>query len=496
MKIIDRYILSLYLTRLLSVFFILMFIFIIQTFWLFIDEFAGKGIDVEVILKFLAFYSPKLYPLVMPLSVLLASIMTYGALAENYEFAAMKSTGISLQRALRSLIVFHFFLGIGSFYFSNHVIPLGEFKYFNLRRNLAKLKPALAITEGIFNEIGEMNIKVTRKYGEDNRFLDDVIIHEKSQDNKNRVVIKAKRGELKSASIGQELQLILFDGNRYEEIYSARAQELRKLKHAKVSFKEYVLNIDLSQFNNVDLEEEKYTSTYRMQKVDELNNSIDSLETRFRREKVVYAKNFVTTGLTNNLKKVNRVDFVRSPDSVFLQYRNPLKILGDSIYNKHAQVVRQAKISLEGMNRNLASKKRLFFTNQKRINLHKNSLHEKYTLGFSILLLFLIGASLGAIIRKGGLGLPMVLAILIFLTFHYIGLFGKNASEDSSISPLLGSWLSTFVIAPFALYFTHRASLDKGIINFDGIIVFFESQFSSVKNIIFAIRNKLWKKKH
>lgn len=496
MKIIDRYILSLYLTRLLSVFFILMFIFIIQTFWLFIDEFAGKGIDAEVVFKFLAFYSPKLYPLVMPLSVLLASIMTYGALAENYEFAAMKSTGISLQRALLSLLIFHFFLGIGSYYFANHVIPLGEFKYFNLRRNLAKLKPALAITEGIFNEIGEMNIKVSRKYGEDNRFLEDVIIHEKSPDNKNRVVIKAKRGELKSASIGQELQLILFDGNRYEEIYSSKAVELRKLKHAKVAFKEYILNIDLSQFNNVDLEEEKYTSTYRMQKVDELNHSIDSLETRFRKERVAYARNFVTTSLSNNLEKVDREVFEPSPDSIFNQFNNPIKILGDSIYNKHAQVVRQAKISLEGMKRNLEAKKRLFFTNQKRINLHKNSLHEKYTLGVSILLLFLVGASLGAIIRKGGLGLPMVLAILIFLTFHYIGLFGKNASEDSSISPLLGSWLSTLIIAPFALYFTQRASSDKGIVNFDAVIVFFESQISSIKNVIFTGRKKLWKKKH
>ncbi len=252
-KIIDRYILTSYLARLASVFIILMFIFIIQTFWLFIDEFAGKGLDAEIILKFLTYYTPKLYPLVMPLSVLLASIMTYGTFAENYEFAAMKSNGISLQRALLGLTIFHFFLGIGSYYFSNHVIPYGEFKYFNLRRNLAKLKPALAITEGIFNEIGEMNIKVTEKYGENNRFLKDVIIHEKSSDNKNRIVIKAKRGELKSASIDQELQLVLFDGNRYEELYTNKAQERKKIKHAKVSFKEYVLNIDLSQFNNVDL---------------------------------------------------------------------------------------------------------------------------------------------------------------------------------------------------------------------------------------------------
>ena len=223
-----------------------------------------------------------------------------------------------------------------------------------------------------------------------------------------------------------------------------------------------------------------------MQKVDELNHSIDSLETRFRKERVAYARNFVTTSLSNNLEKVDREVFEPSQIPIFNQFNNPIKILGDSIYNKHAQVVRQAKISLEGMKRNLEAKKRLFFTNQKRINLHKNSLHEKYTLGVSILLLFLVGASLGAIIRKGGLGLPMVLAILIFLTFHYIGLFGKNASEDSSISPLLGSWLSTLIIAPFALYFTQRASSDKGIVNFDAVIVFFESQISSIKNVIFV----------
>ena len=171
MKIIDRYILKSYLTRLLSVFTICMFIFIIQTFWLFIDELAGKGLDIIIISKFLLYYSPKLIPLVLPLSVLLASLMTYGTLSENYEFAAMKSTGISLQRALLALTIFHVLLGIGTFYFSNHVIPYGELKSYNLRRNLAKLEPTLAIREGIFNEIGEINIKVARKYGDNDRFL-------------------------------------------------------------------------------------------------------------------------------------------------------------------------------------------------------------------------------------------------------------------------------------------------------------------------------------
>ena len=496
MKIIDRYILTSYLTRLGSVFFILMFIFIIQTFWLFIDDFAGKGLDAEIIFKFLTYYTPKLYPLVMPLSVLLASIMTYGTFAENYEFAAMKSNGISLQRALLGLTIFHFFLGIGSYYFSNHVIPYGEFKYFNLRRNLAKLKPALAITEGIFNEIGEMNIKVTEKYGENNRFLKDVIIHEKSSDNKNRIVIKAKRGELKSASIDQELQLVLFDGNRYEELHTNKAQERKKIKHAKVSFKEYVLNIDLSQFNNVDLGEEKYTSTFRMQQIDELEESIDSLEKKFKQEQVIYGENFAKSSLANNIYTGNETEDEAINDSIFALYYNPLTIIGDSITNQHAQVVRAAIGYIKSQQLNLSSKKKVFFINQKRINLHKNTYHEKYTLGFSVFFLFLVGASLGAIIRKGGMGLPMVLAILIFLTYHYIGLFGKNAAEDSSISPFLGSWLSILIIAPFAIYLTRRASTDKGLIDYDFLIVSLKKLISSIKNAIFATIQSLWKRRN
>lgn len=498
MKILDRYILTQYLQRLGSVFLILMFIFIIQTFWLFIDEFAGKGIDAEIIIKFLSFYTPKLYPLVMPLSVLLASIMTYGTLAENYEFAAMKSTGISLQRAMRSLIILHFFMGIGSFFFANHVIPYGEFKYYNLRRNLAKLKPALAITEGIFNEIGEMNIKVSRKYGPDNRFLEDVIIHEKSQDGKNRIVIKAERGELKSASIDQQLQLVLFNGNRYEEVYTTKPREIRKLPHAKVSFKEYVMNIDLSQFNDVDLAEEKYKSTYRMQKVDELSESIDSLEKQFKESKRIYGKNFSTTSIQLNLKKFNpneAVDSIMVTDSVYRQYANPLRFVGENNFMVQKEVLRFALSKNKGNQRNTEAKKRNYFLNQKRINLHKNTFYEKYTLGFGLFFLFLIGASLGAIIRKGGLGLPMVLAILIFLTYHYIGLFGKNAAEDSSISPLVGSWLSILIITPLALYFTQRASKDLGLLNNDRLIVFLEKQFSWVKNRIFSVRKIVWKRK-
>ncbi|MEC8635868.1 MAG: LptF/LptG family permease, partial [Bacteroidota bacterium] len=163
LKILDRYIIGQYLIRLLSVFAICMLIFVVQTFWLYIDDLAGKGLDFETIFKFLGYFTPKLIPIVLPLSILFASLMTFGSLAENYEFAAMKSTGISLIRCMIGLFLVHILIGIGSFYFSNYLIPYGEVKSYNLRRNLAKLKPAIAIREGIFNDLGQMSIKVKRK---------------------------------------------------------------------------------------------------------------------------------------------------------------------------------------------------------------------------------------------------------------------------------------------------------------------------------------------
>lgn len=465
MKIIDRYILKSYLSRLLSVFTICMFIFIIQTFWLFIDELAGKGLDIIIISKFLLYYSPKLIPLVLPLSVLLASLMTYGTLSENYEFAAMKSTGISLQRAMLGLVIFHILLGIGTFYFSNHVIPYGELKSYNLRRNLAKLEPTLAIREGIFNEIGEINIKVDKKYGDNERFLEDVIIHEYTTNNENNIVIKAERGEMKSETTDPNLKLVLYNGNRYEEVISKNAGDRRRIPHAKVFFEEYEMNIDLSKFNNVDLEEENYKSTFRMQKIDQLRVSIDTLQRKFTEEQNAFSENFskksILSQTANEITKVKVQDTL--PANIF-EF-----VIIDDVWKK-SRLMEQGMVKIRKSIRDLNTKKVSFFSFQKLINLHKITLQEKYTLLFASLLLFLIGAALGAIIRKGGLGLPLVLSVLIFLTYHYIGLFGKNAAEDNSISPFLATWLSTIILAPFSIILTRRASADKGFVGLSNLI--------------------------
>ncbi len=456
-----------------------MLIFVVQTLWLFIDDLAGKGLDFETIFKFLVYYSPKLVPIVLPLSVLLASLMTFGNLAENYEFAAMKSTGISLIRCMAGLFLLHTMIGIGSYFFSNHIITYGELKSYNLRRNLAKLKPAIAIREGIFNDLGQMNIKVKRKYGEENRLLEDVIIHEKTEDYKNRIVIKAKRGELKSKTTDATLQLVLYDGNRYEEIIGKNYQDKMRLPHAKVHFEEYVMNIDLSKFNNIDLSEESYTSTYRMQKVNQLQVSIDTLQRYFEEQKTVFGNNFIKKNYSSQIKTVEREEYV--PDS--LVTANILNVVKTETKFKRRQLVSSAITDVKSILRSMENKKRTFFVYQKMINMHKMTLLDRYSLVFACIFLFLIGASLGAIIKKGGLGLPMVLSVLIFLSYHYIGIFGKNAAEDNSISPFLGSWISTIVIAPFAFYLTKRASFDEGFVNLDFITVpiqkFFKKNLTS-----------------
>ncbi len=457
MKILDKYIIKSYFSRLIGVFAICFIIFIIQTFWLYVDELAGKGLDIFTIGKFFIYFSPKLVPLVLPLSVLLASLMTYGTLSENSEFIAMKSNGISIIRTMFGLLIFHVFLGIGAFYFSNHVVTYGELKSYNLRKNLAKLKPTLAIREGIFNDIGDMNIKVSRKYGDNEQYLEDIIVHKISfNDEVNRIVIKAESGEIASNNENY-LQLILKNGNRYEEVIAEDAADKQKYPHAKVYFQEYLMNIDISEFNNVDLDEENYRSTYKMQKISQLKTSVDTLKINFDRDKDVFGKSMASSHPLRRLPNLNdnQTDS-KKPIFDYMESKEKYSIIN---------VLQNSESEVDILLRQINNKKKTYFLQQKLINLHTLTINEKYTIVFACIFLFLIGASIGAIIRKGGIGLPLVLSICIFLTYHYIGVFGKNAAEDSTIDPYVGSWISTVVIAPFAIYLTRIVSQD-GRLNF------------------------------
>ena len=474
MKVIDQYILSSYLRKFFSFFLLIMFVFIFQTIWMFIDYLAGKEIDFEIILKFLIFYTPKLIPLVLPLTVLLASIMTYGDFAENYEFAAMKSSGISLFRSMRVLIGVNLFLCVIIFFTANNLIPYAEFKSYNLRKNLAKVKPALAVTEGVFNNIGLMNIKVEEKFGSNDSKLKNIIIHKSNTNNDNSLVIKASSGELVSEEGSDILKITLNDGHRYEEILAENPNSKEYKPQTKIYFKEHNILINLKDFNNVDFSEEKYNNTFRMQNIKQLKYSIDSLELRLINQYENFASNFYKrTGISNF--QTNYANKSTIPD-----VKSTNEILNDFDKETLNKVLVSTQNNIENQINALKSQKTNFFMREKLVNLHKSNLYDKYSISFAAIILFFVGAPLGAIIRKGGFGYPVVIALIMFLTYHFLGTFSKNAAEDGSIAPILGSWISNLLMLPIGIYLIFRASSDKSIINLDSKIEEFKSYLNKI----------------
>lgn len=445
-------------------FMILMLIFILQSVWLYISELAGKALEIDIIFKFLLFVTPRLVVLVLPLTILLASIMVFGSFAENYEFAAMKSTGISLQRAMRSLSVFIVGLAVLTFFFANNIIPSAEFKFYNLRKNIAKKKPAMIIAEGQFNQIGEINIKVDKKSGEKGEKFEGVIIHQKKGNLPgNYVVIKSKTGELTSKEDSDILQLVLYDGNYHDDLQPKEHKERQKQPHVKSHFEKYTLNIDLSNIDKVDFEDNKVTSRYNMLTAGQLNTTIDSLIDK----KGTEVKSLKTTMYNRTTASTLASNFIAQEveekfDSTIYSLFRP---------QKNIQIVNQAISSINSTNQIIKAQKRKQAIDEKNINKHIISLYEKFALGLACIILFFVGAPLGALIKKGGMGLPIVIAIILFLTYHFIGIFAKNSAEDSSLNPILASWLSTLIMLPLSIYLTRRATKDRTLMSMDGLLI-------------------------
>ena len=470
MKILDRYLLKSFLITFTTVFVILFFIFVLQVVWLFISELAGKDLDIFMIIKFLLYKMPSIIPLVLPLSVLLSSIMTFGSLAENYEFAAMKSSGISLQRAMRSLTYFIILLSIVAFIFANNVIPFAEYKFINFRRNIAQVKPAMAIAEGQFSEVGLYNIKVEKKSGEGGRFLSQVTIHKKSVlGSGSNTVIKAKKGELISNENSNVLKLVLKDGNYYEDIIPKKFEERNKVPFAKSEFKKYIINIDLSKLNNANLDEEQISNTNTMLTVGELKFTIDSLEKNYKKDVISFTEN-----ISQRTTNTNRITPIAEQQNIF-SFNNILQNFSDT---EKSNILKAASSNVETINFSLESSKYEIEDKQKNINQHWIAFYDKFVIAYACMLMFFIGAPLGAIIRKGGLGLPIVFSILIFIIFHFINTFGKKVAGQDEISPFLGCWMSSFVLTPLAILLTKRATDDKGFsINFDWLTAYFSRLF-------------------
>lgn len=486
MKILDRYIFFTYLKTFLSVFVILMLIFLLQSVWVYISELAGKELEFDVILKFLFYVSPRIVVLVLPLTILLVSIMVFGNFSENYEFAAMKSTGISLQRAMKSLSIFIVFLAIVSFFFANNVIPLAEYNFYNLRRNIARVKPAMVIAEGQFNQLQDVNIKVAKKSGENGEFLEDVIIHQKKDGNSgNYTVIKSKTGEFYTDETSDILQLILYDGNYYDELQPANYQKRTKNRpQIKSTFEKYVINLDLSDFNNIDFDQKDASARYNMLGVSELAKTLDSLYDTQNKSFDAFSKTMLNRSNQPNLNLNYKTKQIIT-DSV-----PPESVLALFSKIKAVQLLELAIGTTKSAQDELQVKSKSFLISTMNINKHIVAFHDKFALGLMCIVLFFVGAPLGALIRKGGIGLPIVIAILIFLTYHFISIFAKNSSEDNSLNPVFATWLAGIIMLPFSIYLTNRATKDRALLDMDALLIPLKQRFVKTKLLSETVSNE------
>ena len=450
-----------------------MLIFVLQSVWLYINELAGKDLELDIIAKFLLYVSPRMIVLVLPLTILLSSIMVFGSFAENYEFAAMKSTGISLQRAMRGLGVFIFGLSIITFFFANNVIPTAEFNFYNLRKNIAKKKPAMAIAKGQFNQIGDLiNIKVKDKSGDKGQYLEEVIVHrKKKKTDGNYTVIIAESGELISHDDSDVLELVLYNGYYHEELQPKdRNTRVKNRPYIKSSFQKNTFYIDLAQIDNVDFENKEVTARNSMLNIKELAFTIDSLKDNKKNNfnKLafdLYARSSAPTLNKNIKKKDNDIKYAGNNFIDIFPIRNKVQLveLATNTVNSTINIIKVKKKTQIAFDKNL--------------NKHIISYYEKFAIAFACIILFFIGAPLGALIKKGGIGLPIVIAISLFLTYHFIGIFAKNSAQDSSIDPILATWFSTMIMLPLSIYLTNRATKDRALFELDSILI-------PVKNIL------------
>jgi len=433
-----------------------------QALWLQFDKIAGKGISLAIILKFLGYMALMMVPTALPIAILLSSIMALGSMAENYEFAAVKSAGISLQRFIRPLVVLMFVLSFANFLFLNYVFPYASLKSKNLIYNMKMKEPGLALIPGTFNtEIPNFSIKFDEKYGEDENLLKNVLIYDLKSNNVNNKVITAKRGEIVSEEGSRYLTLVLEDGYYAEDLVTTKttASKRKRAPFTKAHFDKYQVNIDVSTIGDFDPDDVKYKTGKEMLSLKQLDFYIDSLQNPYH-EFVLNRADRVFKAL-----KANRL----VPDTVKVMPLNP-ELFANFDDKNRLMVADNAYIAAQGNVENLKSFKTTLKDKQKIINGYSVEFHKRIAFSIACLVLFFVGTPLGSIIRKGGFGLPMIMAIVIFVIYFFISTLGKNMAESNKVSPFFGGWLATFVLLPFGVMLMIRATKDKGIFNVDAFL--------------------------
>ncbi len=443
-------------------FFVSLFVLVMQFFWLYMDELIGKGLGMWMILQLLFYMSATMVPMALPLGILLAAIMTFGNMGENFELVAIKSAGISLLRFLRPLLLVIIGMSAFAFFFSNNIIPVANLKALSLLYDLRNSKPTLNIRAGQFNrDIDNYSIRVGEK-DKDGHTIRNVMVYDHSSGYGNDNVVIAKEGDMISAAGKQVLIFRLKDGWRYEE-GPAKGGALTNTQ-TRTYFKKWDKVFDLSSFKLNRSNEDLFKGAYQMMNVRQLNDAIDSMHKTENKVYVnvgVYLSPYVSLGLKTRDDKTLQTHMGKIAGSTPRTYDSSfLQLVPDSMRSRVVQMAMGHIRNSKGLLDITASDKKIQTENFIKYNIEW---HRKFTLSFACVLLFLIGAPLGAIIRKGGLGMPMVIAIAFFVIFHIISITGEKLAKSGALVPWIGMWMATAMLLPIAFFLINASRKDSQI---------------------------------
>ncbi len=472
-KKLDKLILKSFIGPFIITFFIAFFVLMMQGLWKYLDDLVGKGLDLLTIGQFLWYVSASMLTLAMPIAILISSIMTFGNLGESFELVAIKASGISLLRFMRPLMwVAALFCGI-TFMFANYVIPYANLKFVALYNDIFYKKPAFDLKEGVFfTHIPNYAIKAGKK-DPDGKTIHNVLIYEQTNQLQNNCII-AETGVMTISSDKKFLEFNLKNGTRYEERGTVADTSTEYIRLGFSSFKKL---FDLSSLQKQTTNDSVYRNNYKMLSAGQISQSLDSL---YRMNDSLEVRMNKTTAITlpyaaklDSSKKIVRV--------ITTKYNRFDSIIPDSargqVYNSAISIANNLKYNIESSGTELENRK-------EEIKNHQIEWHRKFSLSMACFVLFFIGAPLGSIIRKGGLGMPLVVAIIFFLQFHLLNMFGEKFVKEGMLPPYIGMWLAVIVLTPVGIFLTYKAMHDSQLFNkeyYNRAFKFIKSKFSKFK---------------
>lgn len=467
-KKLDIFVLKSFLLLFAGTFFICLFIFMMQFLWRYVDELVGKGLEIKVLAQFFFLSALTLIPLSLPLAILLAALMTFGNFGERYELLSMKAAGIPLLRIMQPVILFCVLLGLTSFFFQNVVGPKAQKELWTLIVSMKQKSPEVDIPEGVFySDIDGYNIYVKQKDRETG-ILKDVLIYNFSDGFENAHIIWAAEGKLELTADKQHLYLHLYNGEQFENLKS-QAGLSRNVPYRRETFREKHTLIQFdTQFNMVDGNFLNRRSDIK--NMNEITHAIDSL--------TAYVDSLGRSMHSDIMQSTYKAPILSKSDSVKIQEEKLSVINIDSVFNTLTSAEKLKTLStcenrLSSLSSDWSMKSYLTKETDANIRGHRSDWHKKITLSLACIIFFFIGAPLGAIIRKGGLGMPVVLSVLIFILYYIIDSGATRVAKSGEMNIILGTWMSTLVLAPLGGFLTYKSNKDSVVFNIDVYIAFF-----------------------